>query len=312
MATLPAHLLINGDSDMRVFVTGATGFIGSAIVQELSSAGHQVSGLARSDASAQALAALGVEVHRGALDDIDSLKRAAAGTDGVIHTAFIHDFSDMPRAGKVDHEAILAMGATLAGSGRPLVIASGVMLIDAPLVTEDIKADRNVIATFRTLSEVAIADLAEQDVRAQIVRLPPTVHGDGDHGFIPMLIGTAREKRAAAYIGDGNNRWAAVHRLDAARLFRLALENGQPGARYHAIHDSGVPTREIAAVIGQRLGLPVVSKSGAEADAHFGWMGQFFGLDRPASSAWTREQLGWSPTHAGLLADLDRDAYFGG
>jgi len=296
---------------MRVFLTGATGFIGSAIIPELLSAGHQVTGLARSDAAATTLAAAGVQVHRGALDDVASLQRGAAAADGVIHTAFIHDFMDMAAAGRTDRAAIAAFGAALVGSGRPLVVTSGTAhLPGGRSSTEDDAPDANGPARHRISSEEATLDLAGRGVRACLIRLPPSVHGDGDHGFVPALIGIARAKGLSAYVGDGMNRWPAVHRLDAARLFRLALEQGVAGARYHGIADPGVPVRDIAEVIGRRLGLPVASRSAQDAAGHFGWLATFIALDRPASSALTRQRLGWKPVHAGLLADLDRPAYF--
>lgn len=296
---------------MRVFVTGATGFIGSAIVQELINTGHQVVGLARSDAAAADLTRLGIEAHRGALDDLDSLKRGAAASDGVIHTAFIHDFSDYAANGETDRRAVEALGAALAGSGRPLAIASGTTVLPSGrLGTEDEEADPNSTAAPRVASEKVMLSMASQGVRASVVRLPPSVHGDGDRGFVPALIGIAREKGISAYVGDGLNRWPAVHRLDAAHLFRLALEKGSAGARFHGVADEGVPVKQIAEVIGRRLNLPIVSKSPAEAADHFGWLGQFLSVDCPASSALTQERLGWIPRQPALIADLERAGYF--
>jgi nucleoside-diphosphate-sugar epimerase len=296
---------------MRVFVTGATGFIGTAVVQELIGAGHQVLGLARSDAAAKSLAAAGVEVHRGSLDDAESLRRGAAGSDGVIHTAFIHDFSNIAAAGETDKLAIEALGAALAGSGRPFVVTSGTAhLRPGRLGTEDDAPDRSSAATHRIASEEAAIALASRGVRVSVVRLPPSVHGDGDHGFVPGLIGIAREKGVSAYVGDGFNRWPAVHRLDAAHLFRLALEKGPAGSRFHGVADEGVPTRDIADVIGRRLGVPVVAKSLEQAAGHFGWLGSFFALDVPASGTRTQERLGWRPRQSGLLSDLERGHYF--
>ena len=277
---------------MRVFVTGATGFIGSAIVRELLASGHQVLGLARSEEGAAKVQAAGAEVHRGSLEDLESLKSGAAATDGIIHTAFIHDFSNMPAAGVTDRVAIETMGAVLAGSGRPLVIASGTAILGSgKKATEDDEPAAGP-GSHRSASEQVILDLAQQGVRSSVVRLPPSVHGDGDHGFIPIIIGIAREKGVSAYVGDGHNLWPAVHRLDAARVFRLALEKGTPGARFHAIGDEGIPTRDIAAAIGRGLNLPVEP---GVAPEHFGWMGRFFALDVPASATLTRERLGWTP-----------------
>jgi nucleoside-diphosphate-sugar epimerase len=292
---------------MRVFLTGASGFIGSAIVPELIGAGHQVLGLARSDASAAAVAAAGAEVQRGALDDLDSLRAGAAASDGVIHTAFIHDFSNLQASARTDLRAIETLGAALEGSDRPLVITSGVAALPAGRVgAERDEPDRASAGSHRIASEDAALALAARGVRSSIVRPAPTVHGEGDHGFVAALIGIARDMGVSGYVGEGSNHWPAVHRLDAARLFRLALESAPAGSILHAVAEEGVPTREIAAAIGRHLDLPVV----AVAPEHFGWLGGFFSADIRASSTLTRELVGWEPTHPGLVEDLDQGHYF--
>src|ERR1700719_314531 len=293
---------------MRVFVTGATGFIGSAIVRELIDAGHQVLGLARSDEAAKSLLVAGAGVHRGSLEDLDSLRSGAAAADGVIHAAFIHDFSNYGPAAEADRRAIETLGGALEGSDRPLIITSGTLLAQrqGSLATEEDPPN----PSFPRKSEEAALALAERGVCASVLRLPPSVHGNGDHGFVPRLISVAHEKGVSAFIGDGLNRWPAVHRLDAAHLYRLVLEKGSAGATYHGVADEGVPTREIAEAIGRGLNVPVVSRSSEESADHSGWIARFFGIDGPASSAQTQERLGWRPVEPGLIADLNAEHYF--
>jgi len=293
---------------MRVFVTGATGFIGSAIVDDLLAAGHQVIGLARSDKSAKLLESLGVEVLRGSLDDLDSLKRGATNSDGVIHCAFIHDLSDYASSVKKDQTAIETLGTALEGTNRPLVVTSGILgLSTNKLAVEEDQA--NPAEAPRALSEDVTLSFASKGVRASVIRLPPSVHGKGDQQFVPLFIALAREKGISAYVGDGLNRWPAVHRVDTASLYRLVLEKGTAGGKYHGVADEGVPFRDIAQVIGKQLNIPVVSKPTEGAVDHFGWLGNFVGLDSPASSKKTRQELGWVPTQSSLLADLEEN-YF--
>jgi nucleoside-diphosphate-sugar epimerase len=292
---------------MRIFVTGASGFIGSAVVAELTGAGHQVVGLARSDSSAHAVAATGAEVYRGSLDDPDSLREAAQNSDGAIHLAYRHDFDDFAAGAELDRRAIEALGDALAGSGRPLVVAGGILWL-SPGVT--LTEDQPAPSELPRFSETALLGLTDRGVRTAVVRLPPSVHGEGDHGFVPTLVEVARKKGVAAYVGDGTNRWPAVHRLDAARAFRLAVESAPAGSIIQAVDDEGVPAREIAGVIGKHLDAPVASVSLENAYDHFGWIGPLFSVDAPATSKRTRDLLDWQPTQAGLLADLDAGHYF--
>jgi nucleoside-diphosphate-sugar epimerase len=316
---------------MRVFVTGATGFIGSAVVKELIANGHQVIGLARSDAAAKALIAAGAEPHLGTIDDLESLRRGAAKADGVIHLAYVHDLAHVGLSGRLkiflgglptkipdrfgsvineaESRAIEALGAALAGTDRPLIVTAGIAFVSpGQIVTEDTKAP--LASAMPRGSEQAALALGSRGVRVSVVRLPLSVHGEGDHGFVPTLIGIARKKGTSATVDGGRNRWSAVHRLDAARLFRLVLERGARGAVYHGVAEEGVLFREIAAVIGRRLNLPVVDKSRKEASKQFSWFSMFAGVDGPATSSRTRAELGWEPTQPGLLADIDQPGYF--
>lgn len=296
---------------MRVFVTGATGWIGSVVVQELLKAGHQVTGLARSDASAAKVAAAGAEVFRGSLEDTDGLRAAAAEADGVIHTGYVHDFSptgDPAAAAALDGRVIAAFGDALAGTGKPLVVASG--LPHAPaggISTEEVLS---VDPAHPRVSESAALAVANRGVRASVVRLPPSVHGEGDYWFIPIFINIARKTGVSAYIGDGANVWPAVHRVDAARLFVIALEQAPAGTLLNAVADEGVPFREIAEVIGQHLRVPVKSIAPRDARAQFGALAGFAAFDIPASGAITRQRFGWHPVEPGLIADLEAGHYF--
>jgi len=295
---------------MLIFVTGATGFIGSAIIPELIDAGHRVVGLARTDAGAKSLIDAGAQVHRGGLEDLESLRSGAAMSDGVIHTAFNHDFSKFAANCEMDRRAIEALGSALAGSDRPLVVTSGIGLI-APgrLATED-DVPASSPTSFPRVSEQTAASLAARGVRASVIRLPQ-VHDRVKQGLVTYAIALAREKGVSAFVGDGLNRWPAVHLLDAARLYRLVLEKGSAGSRYHAVAEEGVPLREIADAIGRGLKVPVAAMSAEEAAQHFGFLGLFVGADCPASSALTQERLGWRPTtQPGLIGDLDRASAF--
>jgi nucleoside-diphosphate-sugar epimerase len=306
---------------MRVFVTGASGWIGSAVVPELIGAGHEVVGLARSDASAAALTASGAELLRGSLDDLDILRAGASASDGVIHLAFKHDLAfsgDFQGAADADRRAVEIIGEALAGSDRPFVLASGLLgLAPGHVATERdghgpvaVGAASGSGPQTRHATAELVLSFASGGVRSSVVRLPPTNHGDGDNGFIATLVGIAREKGASGYIGDGANRWPAVHRLDSACLFRLALEKAPAGSTLHAVADEGVPVHDIAEVIRRHLEVPVIAVSPEAAGEHFGWLGAFLGLDAPASSELTRELLGWEPTQPGLIEDLDEGHYF--
>ena len=290
---------------MRVFVTGATGFIGSAVVKELIGAGHGVLGLARSDEGAKSLTAVGADVHRGSLEDLDSLRAGTAATDAVIHLGFNHDFTKFQENCALDQQAIKVMGSVLAGSDRPLIVTAGTGGLGAPgrLATEDDVVPPDF--PFPRVSEQTAIAMLPQGVSSAVVRLPQ-VHDMVKHGLITSAIAIAREKGVSAYVGDGRNRLSAVHVLDAARLYRLALEQHEAGARYHAVAEEGVPMRDIAEIIGQGLKVPVVSVSAEEAMAHFGWLGMFVGHDLCASSALTQKRLGWHPTGPGLIADLEQ------
>lgn len=297
---------------MRVFVTGATGFIGSAVVGELLASGHQVTGLARSDASAAALDKAGAGVFRGSLEDTDGLREAAGAAGGVVHAGYIHDFSPTANpaaAAAVDGAAIAAFGDALAGTSKPLVVAAGLPARPGVTVTEDDKSPEN--PPYPRVSEPAALALAGQDVRASVVRMPPTVHGEGDPNFVAALIGIARDKGLSAYVGDGANVWSAVHRLDAARLFRIALEQAPAGTLLNAVGDEGVPFRQIAENIGRHLDLAVKPVTAQEAPGHFGPVFALFAqFDAPASSARTRQRFGWQPAQPGLIADLDQGHYY--
>ncbi|MGO4683320.1 SDR family oxidoreductase [Hyphomicrobium sp. 2TAF46] len=295
---------------MRVFVTGATGFVGTAVVRELLGAGHQVLGLTRSDAGAAALSTIGAVVHRGDLDDLDSLRKGAKETDGTIHCAFIHDFSKFAENGQIDKRAIEAMGDVLVGTNKPFIVTSGTGLV-APNVTVTEEMRREASPTVPRVSEQAGLAYASRGVRAMAIRLPQVHGGEGKAGLITYLLLLARQKGSAAYVGDGSDRWPAAHRLDVARLYRLALEKGTADGLYHAVGDEGVPMREIIEVIGHALNVPVVSIKKEEAGDYYGPLAMFAGLDLPASSALTKQWLGWKPREIGLIADIGQPGYFG-
>lgn len=298
---------------MRVFVTGATGFVGSQVVKQLAANGHQITGFARSDTSAASLAAAGHAVIRGELTDLDILTAAAQAADAVIHTAFIHDFLNFAASVDIDRVAIQTMGAALAGSGRPFIVTSGTGLLQpGSLMTEDTPAAGTGHAAARGATEAVALALVEQNVRVSLMRLPASVHGDGDHGFVPALIAIARQKGISGYVDDGANQWPAVHVTDAARAYVLALEQSQPGARYHPVGEQGIPFRDIATTIGRKLGLPVASIPRSAAAEHFGWMANFAQMDAAASSELTRQRLGWNPVGLGLIEDMEKGRYFGG
>lgn len=294
---------------MRVFVTGATGFIGKVIVKELITAGHDVTGLARSEASEKALIAAGADSFKGDLEDLDRLKKGAAMADGVIHAGFIHDFTRFPQVCEVDRKAIETMGQVLKGTNRPLIVTSGTAMVSpGKMATEDLPAPFN--PAWPRASEQAAEQAVSEGVNAAIVRLSPVVHGLEDkHGFIPILFNTAREKGFSAYIGEGLNHWNAVHRLDAARLFRLALENAIPGARYHGAAEGSIDFRSIAEAIGKQLNISVRSVPPDLAADHFGWFAQMAGIDCPASSEITKQQLNWRPSHDSLFTDILNGVY---
>jgi len=293
---------------MRVFLTGASGFVGSALVPELLGAGHRVVGLARSDASAAALRAAGAEVYRGSLEDLESLRDGAAGTDAVVHLAFMRGTSSFAEAARIDAQAVETLGAALEGSERPFVVATG---IGVPAARVAVVPESNSPAAARLAGPRAALRFLEKKVQTTIVCLPPATHGPRDtHGFVPRLIAIARERKVAAFVGNGSNRWPAVHVRDAARLFHLALEKLPAGAAVHAVADDGIPIRNVAEVIGRRLGVPVASIPAADAPTHFGFMGVLLARDSPSSGAVARELLGWEPTQPGLLVDLESGDYF--
>ena len=295
---------------MRVFVTGASGWIGSAVTDELLAHDHEVVGLARSDRSAAALEAKGALAFRGSLDDPDGLAIAAKEADGVIHLAFKHDFDDYAASGRTEHAAVQSMLDVLAGSDRPFLLASGLASgVTGRLLTEDDASPFHGSESMRGGSENLALDYADRGVRSVALRFSPTVHGMGDHGFTAELTRIARERGAAGYVADGSTGWAAVHRSDAARLVRRALESSPAGSRVHAVGEEGLASRDIAGAVGDFLGVPAVSVAPDEVEAHFGWLGRFFGMDITASSARTRDLLGWTPTGPTLFEDIAAGAY---
>lgn len=296
---------------MRIFVTGASGWIGSAVVPELLGAGHDVVGLARSERAADTIAGLGAEVHRGSLDDIESLRSGAEKAEGIVHLGYHHDFAQMAEAAQLDRRAVDTFGEVLAGTGGPLVVAAGVLGIGGgQLATERDRPDPTVHPRAAT-GQIVLA-LADRGVRTSLVRFAPTVHGPGDHGFIATLVELAHRTGVAGYVDDGSNRWPAVHRLDAAQLVQLAVGSAPAGSVLHAVAEPGVPTREIAEAIGRSIGVPAQSIPSAEVAEHFGWIGRFFAMDSAASNTLTRELMTWTPTHPGLLDDLDAGRYADG
>lgn len=296
---------------MRVFMTGATGFVGSAVVQELLASGHQVLGLARNDNAADALRAAGAEVHPGDLEDVGSLASGAKAADAVIHAGFIHDFTRFAECCAIEGRALAAMGAALAGTDKPFVITSGAALgVNGDVALESYVPSPATLPHPRVITETTAARLVAEGGKVSVLRLAISTHGAGDHGFVPMLIAQARKTGVSAYVGDGSNVWHAVHRKDAARLYRMVLEDGPGGERYHAVGEQRVPFRAIAQAIGAGLGLPLVSVAPGEAAAQFGFLGSFAATNLPASNDWTRAATGWEPREAGLLDDIATAGYF--
>jgi nucleoside-diphosphate-sugar epimerase len=297
---------------MRVFVTGAPGWVGSAVVADLLKSGHEVLGLSRSEEGVRKIEAAGARAQLGSITDLDILKRGAAWADGIVHTAFNHDFSRFVENCAEEQRAIAAFGEAIDGTRKPLIATGGVALLQPGIVTNEDTPPRPKLPDFPRDPETPLAEMRARGLRATLVRLPPSTHGHGDKGFVPMIIDVARQKGFSAYIGDGNNRWPACHRLDAARIYRLGLEHGAEDGPYHAIAEEGVRFRDIATVIGKRLNIPVRSLTPEEAQDHFGFMARFAGADIPSSSPRTRQALGWEPAEPALLADLDHEAYFQG